>query len=67
MKSILAESKLELVGKTLMDMAKVSVVATELFKTPSLKMRLIGTLIVVILFVVGWLLYPAKGTKDDVN
>jgi len=67
MKLMLAKSKLELVGKTLMDLAKVTVVGTELFKTPSMKIRLIGTAMVCILFLGGWLVYPAKEEKKDVS
>jgi len=67
MKFLLAESKLELVGKTLMDLAKVTALGTELFKTPSMKIRLIGTAMVCILFIGGWLVYPAKAEKKDVS
>ena len=67
MKSLLSESKLELVGKTFMDLAKVTAIGTKLFKTPSMKIRLIGTAMVCILFVGGWPVYPEQKEKKDVS
>ena len=65
---LLAKPKLELVAKTLMDLAKVVVVAAGLFTTPKLSIKLTAFVITAILFAVGWIVCPANDEpKEAVN